>query len=133
MADPRSRINEPNADDDLDDGIDPELRLRTVRTAASAIEESIRTEQRAEKRKSMRKSRSRFFSRGSKQEKPAQPAPSVPTTTSTIGPHGPRRKIYVNHPPVGHGSGSRWRAESKVCEKQSADDECVDPSLSRCI
>jgi hypothetical protein len=38
---------EPDTDEENDENIDPELRLRTVRTAASAIAESIRSEQRA--------------------------------------------------------------------------------------
>ena len=41
--------------DDETDAVDPELRLRTVRTAASTIAESIRTEERIERRKTMRK------------------------------------------------------------------------------
>ena len=89
-------------DDDLDteeehDGtIDPELRLRTVRTAASVIAESIRSEQRAERRKM--RSTSRFFR--SRSDKKKSRVPSVassegrkPTVVS-----GKRRNIYLNYP-----------------------------------
>ncbi|KAH9913676.1 phospholipid-transporting ATPase 1 [Epithele typhae] len=78
-------------DTDEDDSVDPELRLRTVRTAASTIAESIRQEQRAERRKSVRKKGSRFFRRDKKKD--VQPAP-----TGTAAPHvaGRRRNVYVN-------------------------------------
>ena len=99
----RSVVDEPNSDDEQDDTIDPELRLRTVRTAASAIEESIKSEQRAERRKSMRKSRSRFnftTSRSRQERKPQEPPPgassSAPAPSTTIP--GNRRNVYVNHP-----------------------------------
>ncbi|RDB16619.1 Phospholipid-transporting ATPase DNF1 [Hypsizygus marmoreus] len=83
-------------DEENDDSIDPELRLRTVRTAASAIAESIISEQRAERRKSIRK-RSRFF-RSSKAQ------PKRPESINTeAGPSkevsGVRRNVYVNYPP----------------------------------
>ncbi|KAF5313608.1 hypothetical protein D9611_010219 [Ephemerocybe angulata] len=95
----RSAVDEHDTDEEQDETIDPELRLRTVRTAASAIEEGFKSEQRAERRKSMRKSR--FFTAGrSKPDK--SPAPTavapqaalVPPTTTA----GARRNIYVNHP-----------------------------------
>ncbi|RXW17346.1 hypothetical protein EST38_g8500 [Candolleomyces aberdarensis] len=98
----RSVVDQPNSDDEHDDTIDPELRLRTVRTAASAIEESIRSEQRAERRKSIRKSRSRFnFTTRSRQERKSQePAPGASKTaaapSTTV--HGNRRNVYVNQP-----------------------------------
>ncbi|KAH6879592.1 phospholipid-transporting ATPase 1 [Coprinopsis sp. MPI-PUGE-AT-0042] len=78
----RPIVDEHDSDGDNDGNIDPELRLRTVRTAASAIEVSVKAEQRAEKRKSRR-----FFSR--KKKKDLQP-PNQPS--------GPRRNVYVNYP-----------------------------------
>ncbi|KAG6844765.1 hypothetical protein H0H87_003988 [Tephrocybe sp. NHM501043] len=80
-------------DEENDDTIDPELRLRTVRTAASAIAESIKSEQRAERRKSIR-ARSRFFRRNTTSKRPQ-------TATTEAGPSkvpGARRNVYVNYP-----------------------------------
>ena len=60
-------------DPDIDDenaAIDPELRLRTVRTAHSTIEESIRTEERAQRRRTMMRKRSRGFFRRGADKKP---------------------------------------------------------------
>lgn len=88
-------VDEPDTDEENDDSIDPELRLRTVRTAASAIAESIKSEQRAERRKTMHK-RSRFFRRQTSDKKPT-PAPPEPTSSALKTP-GPRRNVYVNHP-----------------------------------
>ena len=79
-----------------DDTIDPELRLRTVRTAASAIAESIRTDQRAEKRRSTIHKRSRFFRSKHADKKPEPPTTSTVAPTSSRVP-GARRNIYVNH------------------------------------
>jgi phospholipid-translocating ATPase len=83
-------------DDENDHTIDPELRLRTVRTAASTIAESIRSEQRAQRRKTSRRGKAARFFR--KQEKKPEelttdvaPAKEVP---------GVRRNIYVNRPPT---------------------------------
>lgn len=84
-----------DTDEENDDTIDPELRLRTVRTAASAIAESIISEQRAQRRKSKRAKGSRFFR--SRAEKKVEAAPSVDITPSKIVP-GARRNIYVNYP-----------------------------------
>lgn len=81
--------------DDGDAPIDPDLRLRTVRTAASTIAESIRTELRAERRTARRK-RSLFFRRD-KRPKTADSAVSDATTIRTQIP-GQRRNIYVNAP-----------------------------------
>jgi phospholipid-translocating ATPase len=85
-----------NTDEENDETIDPELRLRTVRTAASAIAESIKTDQRAERRKSTIHRRSRFF-----RSKPAEKKPESSTATSAVAPSsripGARRNIYVNH------------------------------------
>ncbi|KAI0077495.1 phospholipid-translocating P-type ATPase [Panus rudis PR-1116 ss-1] len=88
--------------DDEHDVVDPELRLRTVRTAASTIAESIRTEERAERRKTIRKKRS-FFRRATK-KRSAQPAkdvvPAEPPPEAAAAPPvtGLRRNIYVNIP-----------------------------------
>ncbi|KAI0064385.1 phospholipid-translocating P-type ATPase [Artomyces pyxidatus] len=86
--------------DDYDANIDPQLRLRTVRTAASTIAESIASEQRAERRKSIRRKRSNFFrGRGSQKDKKgpaaAQPAPETKPIPQIFG---ERRNIYVNSP-----------------------------------
>ncbi|EKM52958.1 uncharacterized protein PHACADRAFT_259127 [Phanerochaete carnosa HHB-10118-sp] len=91
-------------DPDIDDenaAIDPELRLRTVRTAHSTIEESIRTEQRTQRRRTMKRKRSMgFFRRGTDKkrvkdpsitESPPEPGAAPPVT-------GVRRNIYVNMP-----------------------------------
>lgn len=79
-------------DTDDDPNIDPELRLRTVRTAASTIAESIRQEQRAERRRSVRKKGSRFFRREKHKDLPdsetSQPTPHIT---------GRRRNVYVNY------------------------------------
>ncbi|KAG7095035.1 hypothetical protein E1B28_005826 [Marasmius oreades] len=87
-----NRSTNPPDPDSEDDTIDPELRLRTVRTAASAIAESIRSEQRAERRKT--KKRRRFFSRHS-DKKRAEPTPDSPPSKEVPG---QRRNVYVNHP-----------------------------------
>jgi len=77
-------------EEEHDKNIDPELRLRTVRTAASAIAESILSEQRAERRKTAHKKRSRFFRRHhEKRAVSADPSKEIP---------GLRRNVYVNHP-----------------------------------
>ncbi|KAJ3720646.1 hypothetical protein C8R42DRAFT_627902 [Lentinula raphanica] len=83
--------------DDEDDTIDPELRLRTVRTAASALEESIRTEEKAQRRKTRR--RRRLF--GSRSEKKRSHEPAVDSTAPSTEIPGVRRNVYVNHP-LGH-------------------------------
>ncbi|KAF8132618.1 hypothetical protein EV363DRAFT_1216395 [Boletus edulis] len=85
----------PHYDDDNDASIDPDLRLRTVRTAASTIAESIRSEVRRER---TRRKRSLFF-RKDKRPKTADSAVSDATTVQS-GPHipGQRRNVYVNTP-----------------------------------
>ena len=93
----RHQPTEDNTDEENDETIDPELRLRTVRTAASAIAESIRTDQRAERRRSTIHKRSRFF-----RSKPADKKPESTTAASAAAPStsrvpGARRNIYVNH------------------------------------
>ena len=87
--------DEPDTDEENDDTIDPELRLRTVRTAASAIAESIKSEQRAARRKSSMRKRSRFF-RG--RDKKTEPAPEVVAAPVSKEIPGERRNVYVNYP-----------------------------------
>ena len=94
-----SRVRRRQPDDvDSDDGIneagvDPALRLRTVRTAASTIAESIRPEERQVRRKTMRKKGSGFFRKSAKRKESQEPAPASAT------PHiaGRRRNVYVNY------------------------------------
>ncbi|KAI9573070.1 hypothetical protein HD554DRAFT_2058642 [Boletus coccyginus] len=90
---PFKRRVHPDQLDDNDAPIDPDLRLRTVRTAASTIAESIRSELRAEKRKSVRRKRSLFFR---KDKRPKTADSTVSDATTQI--HGQRRNIYVNAP-----------------------------------
>ena len=93
--------NPEDTDDERDDVIDPELRLRTVRTAASTIAESYRNEERVHRKRSRIK---RLFSssRGKEKRKErsdddlssqgdsqTQPAPVIT---------GLRRNVYVNVP-----------------------------------
>jgi phospholipid-translocating ATPase len=81
-------------DEENDDTIDPELRLRTVRTAASAIAESIRSEQRAQRRKSSRRGKaSRFFRKH--ERRPEEVATEAGSTKEIPG---VRRNVHVNHP-----------------------------------
>ena len=88
--------------EDENEAIDPELRLRTVRTAHSTIEESIRTEERARRRKSVMRSRSRNFFRRGSDKKRAPKNESVPETSADVAAAPPvtglRRNIYVNKP-----------------------------------
>lgn len=86
--------DELDTDDENDDTIDPELRLRTVRTAASAIAESIQSEQRAQRRRFARKHHSRFFR--SKPVKRKQE--TLAESTQSVKIRGRRRNIYVNFP-----------------------------------
>ncbi|SRR6266851_3902453 len=84
--------------DDHDTNVDQDLRLRTVRTAASTIAESIASEQRAERRRSVRHKRSKFFrSKSAKylvREKTYASAPNGPSVQIS----GERRNVYVNMP-----------------------------------
>jgi phospholipid-translocating ATPase len=81
--------------DDHDTNVDQDLRLRTVRTAASTIAESIASEQRAERRRSARNRRSKFFrSKSTKRPERETQAPEA----SRIQIPGQRRNIYVNMP-----------------------------------
>ncbi|KLO12310.1 phospholipid-translocating P-type ATPase [Schizopora paradoxa] len=93
--------NPDDTDDERDNVIDPELRLRTVRTAASTIAESYRNEERVHRKRSRLK---RLFSSSRSKEKrkeksddevssqgdlQTQPAPVI---------KGQRRNVYVNVP-----------------------------------
>ncbi|KAH7890567.1 hypothetical protein F5I97DRAFT_1798880 [Phlebopus sp. FC_14] len=86
-------------DDENDTTIDPELRLRTVRTAASTIAESIRSELRAERRRGVRKKRSLFFRRDGAKKRP-KTADSAVSEVTIPAPQvtGLRRNVYVNSP-----------------------------------
>ena len=79
--------------DDHDTNVDQDLRLRTVRTAASTIAESIASEQRAERRRSVRNKRSKFFRSKSTKYPEHQ---TLVQDKSTIQIAGKRRNIYVN-------------------------------------
>lgn len=89
-------------DDDENVNIDPELRLRTVRTAHSTIEESIRAEQRAERRRSTRRKRSRFFRKDKEKRNKSKDGSALGTVTEGSGKTtviaGARRNVYVNMP-----------------------------------
>lgn len=94
--------NDSHEERDNDDPIDPQLRLRTVRTASSVIAESIRSELRAERRKSLRKSlqekeKRSFFRRNVAKERGPQ-ADSSSTIGQTKEILGARRNVHVNHP-----------------------------------
>ncbi|KAG2151660.1 uncharacterized protein EDB93DRAFT_1274319 [Suillus bovinus] len=95
--------NPPSSDIDENDTIDPQLRLRTVHTAASTIAESIRSEIRAHKRRTIANKRSLFFRKNAKKSKTSEPGPSTvqlpeaPSAPQSRIP-GARRNIYVNQP-----------------------------------
>ncbi|KZV76767.1 phospholipid-translocating P-type ATPase [Peniophora sp. CONT] len=93
-------------EDDENINIDPELRLRTVRTAHSTLEEATKAEQRAERRRSVRRKRSRFFRKDKEKRNKAQDGSALGTVAegqaegqgkSTVIP-GARRNVYVNMP-----------------------------------
>ena len=96
------RANHDDSDiDDENDAIDPELRLRTVRTAHSTLEESMRTEDRARRRKSLLHKRSmKFFRRDKKRSGKTDSVKSVADQSADHAPPitGLRRNIYVNLP-----------------------------------
>ena len=98
MLDRRPNASDDVTDDEDDRSIDPELRLRTVRTAASTLAESAAVEQRVMRRRTLlmnkAKKKGSFFRRGShkKQPAPVQAAPAGPVIP------GQRRTIYVNRP-----------------------------------
>jgi phospholipid-translocating ATPase len=86
------------AAEDHDTNVDQDLRLRTVRTAASTIAESIASEQRAERRRSVRHNRSNFF-RSKLSKHPEREQSSIPLPgLSPVQIAGNRRYIYVNMP-----------------------------------
>ena len=95
----RTAHDDRNTDDE-NDAIDPELRLRTVRTAHSTLEESIRTEERAHRRRTMMRKRSKgFFRRGIDKKRDQGIAESQSGEQSTAPAiTGLRRNIYVNVP-----------------------------------
>ncbi|KAF9238250.1 phospholipid-translocating P-type ATPase [Melanogaster broomeanus] len=80
-------------DDENDTQIDSDLRLHTVRTAASAIAESIRAERRAETRRSI-------LAKVFRREKRIKATDSAVSVGATSAPQvsGARRNIYVNSP-----------------------------------
>ncbi|KAG8905464.1 hypothetical protein FRB99_008905 [Tulasnella sp. 403] len=96
--------HQPDNNDDTDDDnqVDPELRLRTVRTAHSTLEESIRSEtRRAERRRKRRKWQAKGLFKSRRQTPEDDlPRPTEPVSAPAADtPEGPgRRKIYVNLP-----------------------------------
>jgi phospholipid-translocating ATPase len=85
-------------DTDEDDQIDPNLRLRTVRTAASTIAESIRSEQRMDRRRAKRrrlwgslKTKKPPSNAGHESELRVDHSASASTTSTK-----PRRNVYIN-------------------------------------
>lgn len=92
--------NVDNEENEEDDQIDPELRLRTVRTAASTIAESIRSEQRMQRRKIKRrrlwgslKSKKPPSNAGHDAELAKEEGPAA-AVTGGVGKS--RRNVYVN-------------------------------------
>lgn len=98
MLDRRPPTEDDVTDEEDDRSIDPELRLRTVRTAASTLAESAAVEQRAERRKTLNlhktKKKGSLFRRGTAKKRPTQ------DSVASAGPiiPGQRRTIYVNRP-----------------------------------
>lgn len=91
-----------DTDEENDETIDPELRLRTVRTAHSTLAESIRSEVRAQRRKSLKQKSSRFFRHKSTDKKRPKTADSqAESTAEPPRPEvkGERRNIYLNQSP----------------------------------
>lgn len=92
-----ANLDDPDTDDE-NDVVDPELRLRTVRTAHSTLEESMRTEDRLQRRKTQRRKRSlRFFRREKKRPGKDGSGAALATPAAAV-PAGLRRSIYVNLP-----------------------------------
>ncbi|EJD08500.1 phospholipid-translocating P-type ATPase [Fomitiporia mediterranea MF3/22] len=90
-----------DTDEENDETIDPELRLRTVRTAASTIAESFRDEQRVQRRRSRLRQRSLKLFRGKSKEKRKAESSETDSAVTEDGkppvqPVGKRRNIYVN-------------------------------------
>jgi len=96
------RHRNPDSDqieaDDHDSNVDHDLRLRTVRTAASTIAESIASEQRAERRRSTRLNRSRFFRSKSAKYRDHEKTRSSLPSAAAVQITGKRRNVYVNMP-----------------------------------
>lgn len=97
------RHQDEDTDEENDDAIDPALRLRTVRTAASAVAESILDEQRVRRKRSRLRQRSlKLFRSKSKEKRKANDVDADSTnadgqqTATQIT--GKRRNIYVNTP-----------------------------------
>jgi hypothetical protein len=104
---PNRAEDEPDTDEEHQEDIDPQLRLRTVRTAASSIAEAGRIDDRTQRRKSRRKRG--FFGRGSLKHKgkddadakAAQAAAEQVAAAAAAAPievPGLRRNVYVNVP-----------------------------------
>ncbi|KZS87356.1 phospholipid-translocating P-type ATPase [Sistotremastrum niveocremeum HHB9708] len=94
-------------EEDLNNAIDPNLRLRTVRTAASTIAESVRSEQRAERRKKKnrqqtKKGKSFRFNRSLSKSTGSDAAARLTQSTTSTQASGRnsavRRNVYVNMP-----------------------------------
>ncbi|KAJ3924891.1 MAG: hypothetical protein NXY57DRAFT_968818 [Lentinula lateritia] len=94
-----STARHSDSDEEEDDNIDPELRLRTVRTAASALEESIRKEEKAQRRKTRR--RRWLFGSRSEKKRSHEPPTGVDSGAPSTEILGVRRNVYINHP-LGH-------------------------------
>ena len=96
-----------------DTPINPKLCLHTVRTAASTIAESICSEQRSERRKTIRKKQNRFFWQ-EKRPKTAESAASD-ATTAAAHIHGQRRNVCIRQlPSLRIKVGSAQRAASVI-------------------
>jgi phospholipid-translocating ATPase len=99
----RQNANDADTDEEDDSAdVDPDLRLRTVQTAASTIAESIRSEQRMHRRRTKR--RKLWGSKMSLNKKPpsnsghesvVQEAATAATPASA---NGSRKNIYINMP-----------------------------------
>ena len=92
----RHHPDELDTDDENDDSIDPELRLRTVRTAASTIIQAEVEEDRARRQK--KRSLSIFRSKSKDKRKASETSQSNeqgPATHIT----GRRRNVYMNVKP----------------------------------
>lgn len=99
----RQNANDADTDEEGDSAdVDPDLRLRTVRTAASTIAESIRSEQRMHRRKTKR--RKLWGSKLSLSKKPPSNSGHesvVREAAAALTPataKGSRRNIYINMP-----------------------------------
>lgn len=91
---------ELDTDEEYNSSNDPDLQLRTVRTAASTIAESIRDEQRVRRQKTKIRQRSlKLFRNRSKDKKKANAdEPQAEDDAQAAQIQGRRRNIYVNSP-----------------------------------